>query len=149
MARQVLGFVGDEREAADAAHWATLRTTRRMPAAGDRRGDARADTIGADGLVVLAHGSRAMTAGAGDPAALAALLVGAGAVEDGMRVVLATADGDDFAARLAIAIAALGRAVTCTSRAADFAFALRVAPRRATEARPAGAAPRREAQAPV
>jgi hypothetical protein len=66
-----------------------------------------------------------------------------------MRIVLATGDGADFAARLTAAMAALGRAVACTSRASDFRFGLRVAPRRrVTDGRPAGAATGCEAQAP-
>jgi hypothetical protein len=66
-----------------------------------------------------------------------------------MRILVATADGEDFAAGLAAAIAALGHAVTCTSRVAGLAFGLHAAPPRGGAVRAAAAPAACAAQAAV
>lgn len=130
MTTYVLSLTGDEEKAANATHWAKFRRAR-LISVSRRRGDAAsADVAREDGIVGAAHGSAdrhraSCMADTHDPEALAALLVRTLDIQDGMGVVLADFDSEEFAADVVARIAALGRDVTCTGRVAKFAFGAR------------------------
>ena len=130
MTTYVLSLTGDEEKAANATHWARFRKAKLISVS--RRCGERSP--GQDSIVITeqgatpdcADGHRPYTRDAG---ALAALLVRTLDIQDGTGVVLADFDSDEFAADVVARIAALGRAVTCTSRVARFSFAASVLPR--------------------
>jgi len=130
MTTYVLSLTGDEEKAANATHWARFRKAKLISVS--RRTGERSP--GQDSIVITEQGANADAPGARDPfardaAALAALLVRTLDIQNGTGVVLADFDSDEFADDVVARIAALGRAVTCTSRVARFSFAASVLPR--------------------
>ena len=129
MTMYMLSLTGDEQKTANATHWATFRkatlvSVSRSPGV---------DPTGRDGIVVTAHGAVDRpdangAPGAPSPSALAALLVRTLDIQDGAKVVLADFDSEDFAAEVVAEIAALGREVTCTGQATNYALGARVRP---------------------
>jgi len=128
MTTYVLSLTGDEEKAANATHWARFRRAKLFSVS---RGGASertpADMTGKDSIVIVAQGSadqreRSHRPDMHDPEALAALLVRTLDIQDGMGVVLADFDNEEFAADVVARIAALGRDVTCTGQVANFAF---------------------------
>ena len=133
MTTYVLSLTGDEEKAANATHWAKFRRAR-MISVSRKTGDRSPADTGRDSIVIAAHGSAGQreasrASSTHDPDALAALLVRTLDIQDGMGVVLADFDNEEFAAAVVARIAALGRAVTCTGQVANFAFSARVRPR--------------------
>ena len=130
MTMYVLSLTGDEEKAANATHWARFRKAKLISVS--RRTGERAP--GQDSIVITEQGATA-TRDDGhapytrDAGALAALLVRTLDIQDGTGVVLADFDSDEFANDVVARIAALGRAVTCTSRVSRFSFAASVLPR--------------------
>ena len=134
MTSYVLSLTGDEEQAANATHWAKYRKATFVPMSRGTGQAASTDATGRDGFVIVAHGSADQAEMRRNPVkaapeALAALLVRTLGIQDGMRVVLANFDCEDYAADVATQIAALGRDVSCTGQAADFAFSAGVNPR--------------------
>ena len=134
MTTYVLSLTGDEEKAANATHWAKFRKARFVSVS--RGPDPRppAAAQGQDGIVVVAHGATGQAETPrnpvqGGPEALAALLVRTLDIQDGMRVVLAHFDCEDYAADVVAQIAALGREVVCSGKAANYAFSASVVPR--------------------
>ena len=132
MTTYVLSLTGDEEKAANATHWARFRRAKLISVS--RQGAERPSDAGRDSIVIAAHGAGDRHASScdpstHDPAALAALLVRTLDIQDGTGVVLADFDSDEFANDVVARIAALGRAVTCTSRVSRFSFAASVLPR--------------------
>jgi len=127
MTTYVLSLMGDEEKAANATHWATFRKARLLSVSRNPRDRAAARPPGRDGIVITGQGAvdphharhASLTR---HPQALAALLVRTLDIQDGAGVVLADFDSDEFAADVVAEIAALGRQVTCSGRAANFAF---------------------------
>ena len=131
MTTYVLSLTGDEEKAANATHWAKFRRAKLISVSRGSRDVPTADAPGQDSFLITAQGladscERSRRAGTRDPAALAALLVRTLDIQDGMGVVLADFDSDEFAADVVARIAALGRAVSCTGRVANFSFSARV-----------------------
>ena len=124
MTTYVLSLTGDERKAANATHWARFRTARLISVSRRRGERASADIAQADGIASAAHASADWCRN--DPQALAALLVRTLDVQDGIGVVLADFDSEEFAADVVARIAALGRDVTWKGRVANFAFGARL-----------------------
>ncbi len=127
MTTYVLSLTGDEEKAANATYWAKFRRAKLISVSRRRNDGTPAEKSGRDSIVIAAHGSagqcemnRALVTH--DPGALAALLVRTLDIQDGVGVVLADFDTEDFAADVVARIAALGRDVTCTGRIADYAF---------------------------
>ena len=130
MTTYVLSLTGDEEKAANATHWARFRRAK-MISVSRRTGERPAADTGRDSIVIASHGSAnpreaSRASSTRDPEALAALLVRTLDIQDGMGVVLADFDNEDFAADVVARIAALGRAVTCTGQVANFAFSASV-----------------------
>jgi hypothetical protein len=131
MTTYVLSLTGDEEKAANATHWAKFRRAK-LISVSRRTGEAKpAPVPGKDSILVTAQGRAGQCEanarpGTHDPEALAALLVRTLDIQDGMGVVLADFDNEEFAADVVSRIAALGRAVTCTGQVANFAFSARV-----------------------
>jgi hypothetical protein len=126
MTTYVLSLTGDEEKAANATHWAKFRRAK-LISISRKPGERKAVDTGRDSIVIAEHGpadpcetNRAPYTH--DPQALAALLVRTLDIQNGMGVVLADFDNEDFAADVVARIAALGRDVTCTGRLANFAF---------------------------
>ena len=134
MTTYVLSLTGDEEKAANATHWAKFRRAKLILVSRKPCEAPLAPIAGRDSILITAQGA-AGECGAGhrpgthDPEALAALLVRTLDIQDGMGVVLADFDNEEFAADVVARIAALGRAVTCTGQLANFAFGARVRPR--------------------
>ena len=133
MTTYVLSLTGDEQKAADATHWATYRKARLVSVSRSPRHRRRRQRA-SDSIVITAHGSvdpleSHRAAVTRHPQALAALLVRTLDIQDGAGVVLADFDSEEFAADVVAQIAALGRDVTCSGRAANFAFSAGVRPR--------------------
>jgi hypothetical protein len=127
MTTYVLALTGDEEKAANATHWAKFRKAKLISVSRGAKEGAPAVIPGKDSIVILAHGSgdqreRSRRPGTHDPEALAALLVRTLDIQDGMGVVLADFDNEEFAADVVARIAGLGRDVTCTGQVANFAF---------------------------
>jgi hypothetical protein len=134
MTTYVLSLAGDEEKAANATHWAKFRKARFVSISRDPGPRPPADAPGQDGIVVVAHGVTGQAETPrnpvqGGPEALAALLVRTLDIQDGMRVVLAHFDCEDYAADVVAGIAALGREVVCSGKAANHAFSAGVRPR--------------------
>ena len=131
MTTYVLSLTGDEEKAANATHWAKFRRAK-LISVSRRTGEAApAPAAGKDSILITAQGRAGQCEantrpGTHDPEALAALLVRTLDIQDGMGVVLADFDNEEFAADVVSRIAALGRAVTCTGQVANFAFSARV-----------------------
>ena len=130
MTTYVLSLTGDEEKAANATHWARFRKAKLISVS--RRTGERAP--GQDSIVITEQGATVDRADGHAPytrdaGALAALLVRTLDIQDGTGVVLADFDSDEFANDVVARIAALGRAVTCTSRVSRFSFAASVLPR--------------------
>ena len=131
MTTYVLSLTGDEEKAANATHWARFRRARLISVSRRPGGAPTAAASATDSILVTAQGAAGQCEAAArsatrDPQALAALLVRTLDIQDGMGVVLADFDDEEFAADVVSRIAALGRAVTCTGQLADFAFSARV-----------------------
>ena len=131
MTTYVLSLTGDEEKAANATRWARFRTAKLFSVSRGASERTPVDMAGTDSIVIVAQGSadqreRSHRPGTHDPEALAALLVRTLDIQDGMGVVLADFDNEEFAAAVVARIAALGRAVTCTGQVANFAFSARV-----------------------
>ncbi len=131
MPTYVLSLTGDEEKAANATHWARFRKAKLISVSRGAGEGRLASTTGEDRIVIMAQGSTdpcepGRRPGTHDPAALAALLVRTLDIQDGTGVVLADFDNEEFAADVVARIAALGRAVTCTGKVANFAFGARV-----------------------
>jgi len=127
MTTYVLSLTGDEEKAANATHWAKFRKARLVSISRSPRDRTHADMSGRDSIVITAHGAidqletrRASVTR--HPHALAALLVRTLDIQDGAGVVLADFDSEEFAADVVAEIAALGRDVSCSGQAANFAF---------------------------
>ncbi len=140
MTTYVLSLTGDEEKAANATHWAKFRRAKLISVARGASERTPADMTGKDSIAIVAQGSadqreRSRRPGTHDPEALAALLVRTLDIQDGMGVVLADFDNEEFAADVMARIAALGREVTCTGQVANFAFSagVRKQIRRASE----------------
>jgi len=123
----LLSLSGDEEKAAHAAHCAKSRRAKLLSIS--RRPAARTPAAGprGDGIVVpppTASPGRATTADhvTRDPEALAALLLRTLDVQNGLGVVRADFDSEEFAAAVMARIAALGRDVTCTGQVAAASF---------------------------
>ena len=134
MTTYVLSLTGDEEKAANATHWAKFRKARFVSVSRGPGPRPPAAAEGQDGIVVVAHGAADQAETPrhpvqGGPEALAALLVRTLDIQDGMRVVLAHFDCEDYAADVVAQIAALGREVTCPGKAAGYAFSAGVRPR--------------------
>ena len=128
MTTYVLALSGDERRAAEASHWASLRSARLLSVSRPSR------VTASDGTQVAAHravdpldADRARVTR--DPAALAALLVRTLDLQDGAGVVMADFDSEEFAAAVVARIAALGRSVTRPGKGARPAWISIVRPR--------------------
>ena len=126
MTTYVLSLTGDEEKAANATHWAKFRRAKLISISRNQGGPAALGS-GRDSIVIAEHGRCEARESAGasspnDPEALAALLVRTLDIQDGMGVVLADFDNEEFAADVVARIAALGRAVTCAGQLANFAF---------------------------
>jgi hypothetical protein len=131
MTTYVLSLAGDEEKAANATHWASFRRAKLISVSREPREETPVDLPPQDSIVVVAQGSaerreRNRRPYARDPGALAALLVHTLDIQDGMGVVLADFDNEEFAADVVARIAALGRQVTCTGQVANFSFSARV-----------------------
>jgi hypothetical protein len=131
MTTYVLSLAGDEEKAANATHWARFRRAKLISVSRRRCAGTPADMAERDSIVIAAHGSAdrhetSSLPSMHDPEALAALLVRTLDIQDGMGVVLADFDNEEFAAAVVARIAALGRAVTCTGQLANFAFSAAV-----------------------
>ncbi len=131
MTTYVLSLTGDEEKAANATHWAKFRRAKLISVSRRSGEQVRADMTEKDSIVISAHGSAdrsetSPTPCTHDPEALAALLVRTLDIQDGMGVVLADFDNEEFAADVVARIAALGRAVTCTGQLKNFAFSASV-----------------------
>ena len=127
MTTYVLSLTGDEEKAANATHWARFRKAKLISVSRSASETVSAGLMRKDNIVILSQGSadqcdRSRRPGTHDPEALAALLVRTLDIQDGMGVVLADFDNEDFAADVVARIAALGRDVTCTGQVANFAF---------------------------
>jgi hypothetical protein len=127
----VLSLRGDEEKAANATHWARFRKAKLISVSRCPGQATLADMPGKDSIVIMAHGSadrpeRSRRPDTHDPEALAALLVRTLDIQDGMGVVLADFDNEEFAADVVARIAALGRDVTCTGQVSNFAFSASV-----------------------
>jgi hypothetical protein len=127
MTTYVLSLTGDEEKAANATHWTRFRKAKLVSVSRHPGPRPPADAPGLHGIVVVAHGAtgQAETPGnpvQGGPEALAALLVRTLDIQDGTRVVLAHFDCEDYAADVVAQIAALGREVVCSGKAASFAY---------------------------
>ena len=127
MTTYVLSLTGDEQKAANATHWATFRKARMVSISRSARDTPAAAAAGTDSIVITGHGAVDELDAEGasltrHPKALAALLVRTLDIQDGAGVVLADFDSEEFAADVVAQIAALGRDVTCSGRAANFAF---------------------------
>jgi len=134
MTTYVLSLTGDEEKAANATHWAKFRKAKFVSVSRHPGPRPPANPPGQDGIVVVAHGETGQVETPrnpvqGGPEALAALLVRTLDIQDGTRVVLAHFDCEDYAADVVAQIAALGREVVCSGKAASFAFGASVAPR--------------------
>jgi len=134
MTTYVLSLTGDEEKAANATHWAKFRKAKFVSISRDAGPRPPANAPGQDGIVVVAHGAADQAETPrnpvqGGPEALAALLVRTLDIQDGMRVVLAHFDCEDYAADVVAHIAALGREVVCSGKAASYAFSAGVGPR--------------------
>jgi hypothetical protein len=134
MTTYVLSLTGDEEKAANATHWAKFRKAKFVSISRDPGPRPPANAPGQDGIVVVAHGATDQVETPrnpvqGGPEALAALLVRTLDIQDGMRVVLAHFDCEDYAADVVAQIAALGREVVCSGKAANYAFSAGVVPR--------------------
>ena len=130
MTTYVLSLTGDEEKAANATHWARFRKAKLISVS--RRTGER--VAGQDSIVITEQGAHDADPSERSPytrdaGALAALLVRTLDIQDGTGVVLADFDSDEFANDVVARIAALGRAVTCTSRVSRFSFAASVLPR--------------------
>ena len=131
MTTYVLSLTGDEEKAANATHWARFRKAKLISVSRGASDTATAGMARKDNIVIMSQGSADHCETDSrphphDPGALAALLVRTLDIQDGMGVVLADFDNEDFAADVVAQIAALGRQVTCTGRVANFAFSLGV-----------------------
>ena len=127
MPTYVLSLTGDEEKAANATHWARFRKAKLISVSRGASEAASAGMTRKDNIVILSQGSadqcdRSRGQDMRDPGALAALLVRTLDIQDGMGVVLADFDNEEFAADVVARIAALGRDVTCTGQVANFAF---------------------------
>ena len=127
MPTYVLSLTGDEEKAANATHWARFRKAKLISVSRGTGETASAGMVRKDNIVILSQGSadqceRSRGPDMRDPGALAALLVRTLDIQDGMGVVLADFDNEEFAADVVARIAALGRDVTCTGQVANFAF---------------------------
>ena len=127
MTTYVLSLTGDEEKAANATHWAKFRKAKLISVSRSPSETASAGMARKDNIVILSQGSadqceRSRGPAMHDPGALAALLVRTLDIQDGMGVVLADFDNEEFAADVGARIAALGRDVTCTGQVAKFAF---------------------------
>ena len=127
MTTYVLSLTGDEEKAANATHWARFRRAKLFSVSRGASEGTAADMTRKDSIVIVAQGSadqceRSHRPDMHDPEALAALLVRTLDIQDGMGVVLADFDNEEFAADVVARIAALGRDVTCTGQVANFAF---------------------------
>ena len=134
MTTYVLSLTGDEEKAANATHWAKFRRAKLISVSRKPCERTLADRAGRDSIVIAAHGAldrheTSRMPATRDPESLAALLVRTLDIQDGMGVVLADFDSEEFAADVVARIAALGRAVTCTGQVANFAFGASVRPR--------------------
>ncbi len=131
MTTYVLSLTGDEEKAANATHWAKFRKAKLISVSRSASETAAAGMARKDNIVILSQGSadhcdRRRGPDMHDPGALAALLVRTLDIQDGMGVVLADFDNEEFAADVVARIAALGRDVTCTGQVAKFAFSASV-----------------------
>ena len=131
MTTYVLSLTGDEEKAANATHWAKFRRAKLISVSRGPRERTAADLPAQDSILITAQGladpcERQRRPGTHDPEALAALLVRTLDIQDGMGVVLADFDNEQFAADVVARIAALGRAVTCTGQVGHLSFAARV-----------------------
>lgn len=122
MATYMLALTGDEKRAAEAAHWARFREARLLSVSRPAR-----DAAAGDGAVAATRGpvdpvdaDRAWVTR--DPAALAAILLRTLDLQDGAGVVMADFDSEEFAAAVLARIAALGRRVTSPGQTSRFAF---------------------------
>jgi hypothetical protein len=134
MTTYVLSLSGDEEKAANATHWAKFRRAKLISVSRAPADGRPAASSGKDSIFIAEHGpidhpDSDPASCTRDPEALAALLVRTLDIQDGMGVVLADFDNEEFAAAVVARIAALGRAVTCTGKVADFAFGLGIRPR--------------------
>ncbi len=127
MTTYVLSLTGDEEKAANATHWAKFRKAKLISVSRGPSEKTPADAPARDSIVIVAQGAADQCESSRrpythDPDALAGLLVRTLDIQDGTGVVLADFDNEEFAADVVARIAALGRAVTCTGRVANFAF---------------------------
>ena len=134
MTTYVLSLTGDEEKAANATHWAHFRKAKLISISRGTSEQRATDATARDSIVITAHGAieQRDTRHASvtrHPHALAALLVRTLDIQDGAGVVLADFDSEEFAADVVAEIAALGRDVCCSGRAANFAFSAGVRPR--------------------
>ncbi|MDP9125271.1 MAG: hypothetical protein M3N82_11845 [Pseudomonadota bacterium] len=127
MTTYVLALTGDEEKAANATHWAKFRRAKLISVSRGASEAASAGMTRKDNIIIMSQGSadqceRSRRPDTRDPGALAALLVRTLDIQDGMGVVLADFDNEEFAADVVARIAGLGRDVTCTGQVANFAF---------------------------
>ena len=122
MTTYVLSLTGDEQKAANATHWAKFRRAK-LISVSRQRGEAASPDMAQRSTERCGTNAEP---DAHDPQALAALLVRTLDVQDGMGVVLADFDNEEFAADVVARIAALGRDVTCTGQVANHAFGARL-----------------------
>jgi hypothetical protein len=131
MTTYVLSLTGDEEKAANATHWAKFRRAKLISVSRGPCERTPAEKAGQDSFLITAQGlagpcERQRRPDTHDPEALAALLVRTLDIQDGMGVVLADFDNEQFAADVVARIAALGRNVTCTGQLGNLSFSARV-----------------------
>lgn len=124
MTTYMLALTGDEKRAAEAAHWAHFRDARLLSVSRPAREPA--DNAAADGVFAATRLIDPLDADRAwvtrDPAALAAILLRTLDIQDGAGVVMADFDSEEFAAAVLARIAALGRRVTSPGKTSRFAF---------------------------
>ena len=124
----VWSLTSEQREQANATRWARLKGARLVPMTKRRQENALNACQARDKVVIVAHGSAHELGTASDavtftPEDLADALVDTLGMNDGVKVILAACDSDQFARRLQQAISAKGlRSVTCVGQQGNFAF---------------------------